>query len=184
LSAGPNRTPKCRGKSKAAEILNCPKEDTHSAQSVLSAPRAPEQGFIHRGTRMPEITPGLTHEMSMAVTPDRTAKHLATGTASVLSTPSMVWLVEHAAQVLAQMHLPAGQTTVGAEVSVRHLAPTPLGMRVTAKVRVDEVDGRRIVFSAEVFDEKEKVGEGRHVRVIVDEKHFAEKVAAKSPDRP
>jgi fluoroacetyl-CoA thioesterase len=129
---------------------------------------------------MQDLTVGLTREMSITVTPDRTAKHLETGSAAVLSTPSMVWLVEHAAQVLAQMHLPAGRTTVGAEVFVRHIAPTPLGMRVTARVRIESIDGRRIVFSAEVFDEKEKVGEGRHVRVIVDEKRFAEKVKGKT----
>jgi fluoroacetyl-CoA thioesterase len=129
---------------------------------------------------MPELTAGLTHEISITVTPDRTAKHLETGTAAVLSTPSIVWLVEHAAQVLAQNHLPDGQTTVGAEVFVRHLAPTPLGMRVTAKVRIEEVDGRRITFSAEVFDEQEKVGEGRHVRVIIDQKRFMEKVKGKT----
>jgi fluoroacetyl-CoA thioesterase len=129
---------------------------------------------------MPGLMKGMTHELSMTVTPERTAKHLETGSAAVLSTPSMVWLVEHAAQVLAQMHLPTGQTTVGAEIFVRHLAPTPLGMAVRAAVRIDELDGRRIVFSAEVFDEKEKVGEGRHVRVIVDEKRFGEKVKGKS----
>ncbi|MBN1440990.1 MAG: thioesterase family protein [Anaerolineales bacterium] len=129
---------------------------------------------------MPELKAGLTHEIAMTVTSDRTAKHLETGDASVLSTPSMVWLVEHAAQVLAQMHLPEGQTTVGAEVAVRHLAPTPLGMRVTAKVRIEEVNGRKILFSAEVTDEKEKVGEGRHVRVIVDQKRFMEKVKEKT----
>jgi|PlaIllAssembly_1097288.scaffolds.fasta_scaffold2589456_1 uncharacterized protein (TIGR00369 family) len=134
---------------------------------------------------MHSLRSGLTHEMSMDVTTDRTAKHLETGSAAVLSTPSMVWLLEHAAQVLAQLHLPAGQTTVGAEVSVRHLAPTPMGMKVRAVVRIEELDGRRIVFSAEVFDEKEKVGEGRHVRVIVDEKRFAEKVKGKtSPPLP
>jgi fluoroacetyl-CoA thioesterase len=129
---------------------------------------------------MPTLAVGMTHEISMTVTPDRTAKHLETGTVAVLSTPSMVWLVEHAAQVLAQMHLPEGQTTVGAEVFVRHLAPTPLGMQVTAKVRIDEWEGRKIVFSAEVHDEKEKVGEGRHVRVIVDQKRFMEKVKGKT----
>jgi fluoroacetyl-CoA thioesterase len=133
---------------------------------------------------MEPITAGLTHEISIPVTRDRTAKHLETGAAAVFSTPSMVWLVEHAAQVLAQMHLPEGQSTVGAEVFVRHLAPTPLGMTVKARVRIDEVDGRRIVFSAEVFDEKEKVGEGRHVRVIIDHKKFMEKVLAKSPAGP
>jgi fluoroacetyl-CoA thioesterase len=129
---------------------------------------------------MSELLEGMTHELSMTVTLERTAKHLETGSAAVLSTPSMVWLVEHAAQVLAQMHLPPGQTTVGAEIFVRHLAPTPLGMTVRAAVQIDELDGRRIVFSAEVFDEKEKVGEGRHVRVIVDEKRFGEKVKGKT----
>lgn len=129
---------------------------------------------------MPELSVGSTYEMTMTVTPERTAKHLETGSASVLSTPSMVWLVEHAAQVFAQAHLPPGRTTVGAEVSVRHLAPTPLGMTVRAVVRVEELDGRRIVFSAAVFDEQEQVGEGRHVRVIVDEKRFGEKVKGKS----
>jgi fluoroacetyl-CoA thioesterase len=129
---------------------------------------------------MQSLAAGLTHEMSMTVTPDRTAKHLGTGTAAVLSTPSIVWLVEHAAQVLAQNHLPDGQTTVGAEVFVRHLAPTPLGMQVTAKVRIDAVDGRRITFTAEVFDEKEKVADGRHVRVIIDPKRFMDKVKGKT----
>jgi fluoroacetyl-CoA thioesterase len=129
---------------------------------------------------MEPLTAGLSQELSIVVTPDRTAKHLETGSASVLSTPSMVWLVEHNAQTLAQEHLPEGQTTVGVEVFVRHLAPTPLGMKVTARVRIEEVDGRRIVFSAEIFDEKEKVGEGRHVRVIVDQARFLEKVKGKT----
>jgi fluoroacetyl-CoA thioesterase len=128
---------------------------------------------------MQPLAVGLVQEMSLLVTPDRTAKHLETGSASVLSTPSMVGLVEHNAQVLAQKHLPEGQTTVGAEILIRHLAPTPVGMKVTARVRIEEVDGRRIVFSAEVFDEREKVGEGRHVRVIVDQARFMEKVKGK-----
>jgi fluoroacetyl-CoA thioesterase len=134
---------------------------------------------LRKGAIMQPLAVGLSQEMSLIVTPDRTAKHLETGSASVLSTPSMVWLVEHNAQVLAQKHLPEGQTTVGAEILVRHLAPTPLGMKVTARVRIDEFDGRRIVFSAEVFDDKEKVGEGRHVRVIVDHARFMEKVKGK-----
>jgi predicted thioesterase len=140
-------------------------------------------GKKRSGLNMQGLSVGSTHEMSMTVTPNDTAKHLETGSASVLSTPSMVRLVEHAAQVFAQMHLPPGQTTVGAEVLVRHLAPTPLGMKVTVTVRVEQFDGRRIVFAAEVFDEMEKVGEGRHVRVIVDEKRFMDKVAAKRPVR-
>jgi fluoroacetyl-CoA thioesterase len=133
------------------------------------------------GAAMQPLVTGLSQELSIVVTPDRTAKHLGTGSASVLSTPSMVWLVEHNAQTLAQKHLPEGQTTVGAEIFVRHLAPTPLGMKVTSRVRIEEIDGRRIVFSAEIFDETEKVGEGRHVRVIVDSTRFMEKVQRKKP---
>ncbi len=132
---------------------------------------------------MQPLAVGLTQEFSIVVTPDRTASHLETGSVSVLSTPSMVWLVEHNAQTLAQKHLPEGKTTVGAEVLIRHLAPTPLGMKVTARVRIEEIDGRRIVFSAEVFDEVEQVGEGRHVRVIVDHARFMDKVKEKKPDR-
>jgi fluoroacetyl-CoA thioesterase len=130
---------------------------------------------------MQPLAVGLTQELSIVVTPDRTANHLGTGPAAVFSTPSMVWLVEHNAQILAQEHLPEGQTTVGAEIQLRHLAPTPLGMKVTARVRIEELDGRRIVFSAEVVDEKEKVGEGRHVRVIVDHERFMKKVKEKKP---
>jgi predicted thioesterase len=129
---------------------------------------------------MEPLATGLSQELTIVVTPERTASHLETGTASVLSTPSMVWLVEHDAQTLAQEHLPGGQTTVGAEIFIRHLAPTPLGMKVTARVRIEEIEGRRIVFSAEVFDEKEKVGEGRHVRVIVDQARFMKKVKGKT----
>jgi fluoroacetyl-CoA thioesterase len=125
------------------------------------------------------LEPGLTHEISVPVTPERTAQHLALGGSSVFSTPTMVWLVEHAAQELAQMHLPAGRTTVGAEVSVRHLAPTPPGMTVTARVKLTAREGRRLTFTAEVFDEKEKVGEGRHVRVIVDHARFLEQAKEK-----
>jgi fluoroacetyl-CoA thioesterase len=123
---------------------------------------------------------GLSHEITVPITPELTAKHLALGDSAVFSTPSMVWLVEHAAQLLAQMHLPPGQTTVGLEVFVRHLAPTPLGMNVTARVTIAAIEGRRVTFTAEVFDRKEKVGEGRHVRVIVEHARFMEKAKGKT----
>jgi fluoroacetyl-CoA thioesterase len=129
---------------------------------------------------MPPLAVGLLHQMAIPVTPERTAKHLDLGGESVFSTPSMVWLIEHAAQVLAQMHLPPGQTTVGSEIFVRHLAPTPIGMKVTVRVRIEAIDGRRITFSAEVFDEMEKIGEGRHVRVIIDHVRFIKKVKEKT----
>jgi fluoroacetyl-CoA thioesterase len=122
---------------------------------------------------------GLTHSITIPVTAELTARHLNLGSASVFSTPSMVWLVEHTAQALAQMHLPAGQTTVGSEIYIKHLAPTPLGMNVTARVAITAIDGRRLTFAAEVFDEKEKVGEGRHVRVIVDHSRFMAKSEGK-----
>jgi predicted thioesterase len=73
----------------------------------------------------------------------------------------------------------AGQTSVGIQVSIAHLAATPIGMRVRAQAQVTAVDGRRVSFQVEAWDEKEKIGEGMHVRAIIDEKKFMDKVKQK-----
>jgi fluoroacetyl-CoA thioesterase len=76
--------------------------------------------------------------------------------------------------------LEPGQTTVGMLVNIKHLAATPLDMKVTATARLKEVDGRRLVFDVEAYDEREKIGEGRHERFIVDLQRFLERTRAKS----
>jgi predicted thioesterase len=81
---------------------------------------------------------------------------------------------------LVQPLLAEGETTVGVEVTLRHLAATPLGMRVRAHVVLESIDGRFLTFSAQVFDEKEKVGEGTHKRAIIRSQHFMARVREKS----
>lgn len=97
----------------------------------------------------------------------------------VLATPSMVWLLEDAAARVLQSYLEANQATVGSRVEVRHLAPTPKGMRVRATATVGEVDGRRVTFEVLIEDEIERVGEAFHERVIIDLDRFTERVRKK-----
>lgn len=76
-------------------------------------------------------------------------------------------------------HLPAGKTSVGAGIDVRHLAATPVGMKVCARAELVEVDGRRLVFSVTARDEVETIGEAIHTRFIMDEALFVAKTDAK-----
>ena len=75
--------------------------------------------------------------------------------------------------------LPTGYKTVGILVNVRHLAATPMGMKVRVRAELAEVDGRRLVFRVEAHDELEKVGEGEHDRMIIDVEKFGERVRKK-----
>jgi predicted thioesterase len=128
---------------------------------------------------MTDIAPGLVGERQVVVTEDLTARHLGSGKVAVLATPAMIMLMEQAALAAVDPLLPAGQQTVGVRVEVRHLAATPQGMAVRVRAELREVDGRRLTFSVEAFDEKEKVGEGRHERMIISLDRFRQKLQAK-----
>jgi len=130
-------------------------------------------------SRMVELHPGLTAEKSLVVTPAVTARHLGSGEAAVFATPAMVALIEGAAVALVAPALPAGQQSVGTMIQVRHLAATPIGARVTAKVTLTAIEGRRLTFAVEAYDEWEKIGEGTHERFIIDIDRFTERVARK-----
>ena len=121
-----------------------------------------------------QLQVGLTFEKTLTVTEGLTAGQLHRRGIYVLSTPEMIRLVEHCALEGVQPFLQSNQNTVGTRVDVRHLAATPMGMQVTARCTLVEIDRRRLVFQAEVHDELEKVGEGTHERFIVDaEKQLA-----------
>lgn len=111
---------------------------------------------------------GLSFERTIIVDESHAARHLAGKGIRVLSTPEMVRLMEECALNGVLPYLQPEQNTVGTRVEMRHLAPTPMGMRVTARCTLVEMDRRRLVFRAEVFDELEKVGEGMNERFIVD----------------
>jgi len=129
---------------------------------------------------MPErIAPGLSAESEMMVGPANTARHLGSGGVEVLATPELVRLMERAAVAAVDPCLPPGAATVGARIDVEHLAPTPVGMRVTARAELVIVEGRRLTFTVEARDECEVVGRARHERVIIDLERFAQRLAAK-----
>lgn len=125
------------------------------------------------------LIPGLRAEARLVVREEDTAQHLGSGNVAVLATPKTIALMESASVKAVDHLLPPGQSTVGSEIRVRHLAATPQGMEVTAHSELVEVEGRRLTFKVEAFDEREKVGEGTHIRFIVDLDRFREKVEAK-----
>jgi predicted thioesterase len=110
---------------------------------------------------------GTTHEITRTVTPDLTADALGNKGVMVFATPCVLMLIENACSELLAPHLPAGAATVGTVVEMKHLAATPAGMQVRAKATLLETDGRRYVFSVEVWDAKEKVAESRHERFLI-----------------
>lgn len=126
-----------------------------------------------------ELKPGLVGEAEAIVTDQLTAASAGSGLVPVFATPWMIALMEHASANAIQKFYGDGQTSVGIQVSISHLAATPIGMRVQARAQVTAVDGRRVSFHVEAWDEKEKIGEGTHVRAIIDEKKFMERVMQK-----
>ncbi len=128
---------------------------------------------------MDTIQPGLVGEQETTVTTALTARHLGSGGIDVYATPAMIALMEAAAVAAIDPHLPEEQASVGAAITVRHLAATPLGQRVRARAEVTGVDGRQITLTVQAWDERELIGEGTHTRFIIDVGRFLEKVQAK-----
>jgi fluoroacetyl-CoA thioesterase len=111
------------------------------------------------------LKPGMTAEVTVVVDDSLVVKHM--GGDGVLSTPSMISLMERAGIQAVQAALPPDHTTVGFEVNVKHFAATPKGKKVTARAELLEIDGRKLRFKVEAHDEDKKVGDGTHRRAIV-----------------
>jgi predicted thioesterase len=111
------------------------------------------------------LAPGLKAEIATVVDDKLVVKHM--GGEGVLSTPSMIGLMERAAIQAVQANLPEGHTTVGFEVNVKHFGATPKGNTVTVIAELLEIDGRKLRFKVEARDEDKKVGEGTHRRAII-----------------
>lgn len=122
---------------------------------------------------------GLTGEMSTVVVDGLTARHLGSGGVDVYATPAMISLMEGAAVNAIDPMLPEGQSSVGIEIHVKHLAATPKGQKVRAKVEVIDVDRRKVTFKIQAWDEVELIGEGEHIRFIIDEDRYYERLKQK-----
>ena len=106
----------------------------------------------------------MSGEARRVVREQDTAAKLGSGLASAYSTPSMVALMENASVAAIAPEMSVGQTSVGIEISVKHVAPTPVGMHVRARAVLLKIDGSRVKFKLEAWDDKERIGEGVHTR--------------------
>lgn len=126
-----------------------------------------------------DIKPGLAGDIEITVAEEHTAPHVGSGQVRVLATPVMVNLIEAAALKAAEPFVPPGHQTVGILLNVRHLAATPVGMKVTAHAEVIRVEGRVITFRVWADDEVEPIGIGEHQRVIINLDKFDQRMGAK-----
>ncbi|MDX9871829.1 MAG: thioesterase family protein [Clostridia bacterium] len=126
------------------------------------------------------LKPGLFYELTEMVTEDHTAIKLGSGTVKVYATPAMIALMEKASWKCVDPYLTEGQVTVGTNLEVKHLTATPVGMKVRARAELRAVEGKRLEFFVQAFDEKEKIGEGIHERYIVNQDKFMARTEEKN----
>jgi len=125
------------------------------------------------------LHPGLNGHIEIVVGDEHTAPHVGSGRVRVLATPIMVNMMEAAALQAVEGLLPAGHQTVGTHLDITHVAATPVGMRVRAHAELTKVDKRTLTFSVHAEDEKERIGEGLHERIIIDLERFDARMQAK-----
>lgn len=126
-----------------------------------------------------DLHPGMTAEKSILVEAAHSAAQLGSGNVEVYATPSMVLHMEETALEAVDPHVGPGKATVGAFIGVKHLAPTPLGMKVRIRAELVKVEGRTLGFLVQAWDDVEKIGEAEHTRVVIDLDRFRSKLDAK-----
>ena len=126
------------------------------------------------------IKPGMSLETTFQVEAQHSAAHIGSGSLRVLATPVMIAFMESTSHRLLAQRLPAGYSSVGMLVNIRHLAPTPLGSSVRVLSEVLEVDGLRVTFSVQAWDQSEPIGDGQHQRMVIEEARFLRRIEAKS----
>ena len=122
---------------------------------------------------------GIKGLKEITVTKELTAISVGSGELEVYATPAMIALMEGTASESVKAELEEGQGSVGTSIAIKHLAATPVGMRVRCESELVDVDGRRLVFNLVVYDEKDKIGEGTHERFIISNEKFQNKTNSK-----
>jgi len=129
------------------------------------------------------LTVGLIGNASIKVGDAQTAPEIGSGKVAVLATPVMINMMEGAALDAIERLLPPGHQSLGTHLNVGHYAATPVGMTLRATAEVTKVDGRTVEFRVEAFDDKERVGDGTHTRVVVNVERFDARVQRKLTDQ-
>ena len=130
-----------------------------------------------------KLKPGLEGHAEIVVGDEHTAPRIGSGRVRVLATPVMINLMEAAALDAVENLIPAGHQSLGTRLDVRHIAATPVGMRVRATAKLLAVDGRTLEFRVEAHDEKDLIGDGGHTRLVVNVARFDQRVQAKLTPR-
>jgi predicted thioesterase len=125
------------------------------------------------------LRPGLEGHAELVVGEEHTAPRIGSGRVRVLATPVMINLMEAAALDAAENLIPAGHQSLGIHLDVRHIAATPVGMRVRATSRLVSVEGRTLGFEVVARDERDVIGDGTHQRIVVNVERFDQRVQAK-----
>jgi predicted thioesterase len=128
---------------------------------------------------MDSIRPGVVGRAQLVVGEEHTAPRVGSGKVHVLATPVMINLIEAAALAAIEHLLPPGHQSLGTRLDVRHIAATPVGMKIFASATVESVSGRTVTFRVEARDEKELIGDGLHERVVVNVAKFDARVQKK-----
>jgi predicted thioesterase len=126
------------------------------------------------------LKPGSVGRSELLVGEEHTAPRVGSGLVHVLATPVMINLFEAAALDAVDQHLPAGYQSLGTVLNVRHIAATPVGMKVFAEARIVRIENRTVFLEVNARDEKELIGDGLHERVVVNVEKFSVRVAKKS----
>lgn len=126
-----------------------------------------------------DIAPGMSGSAELVVGEEHTAPSIGSGKVRVLATPVMINLIEAAALAAVEHLLPAGYQSLGTHLDVRHIAATPVGMKVTATAVVEGFLERTISFRVEARDEIDLIGDGKHERVVVNVAKFDQRVQRK-----
>jgi predicted thioesterase len=130
-------------------------------------------------TELPRLMPGLKGKASIKVGEEQTAPRVGSGRVRVLATPVMINMMEAAALDAIERLLPEGHQSLGTHLNVGHYAATPVGMTLRATAEVTRVEGRNVEFRVEAFDDKERIGDGTHSRVVVNVERFDRRIQKK-----
>lgn len=125
------------------------------------------------------ITTSIAREENFLVEEQHTAYHIGSGDEKVLGTPWMISFMERVSNRLIATHLPEGLMSVGIHVDVKHLAATPMKAEIRVRAEVLEVVKNRVKLSIEAWDNQDKIGDGTHLRAVVDKTNFMERVLSK-----
>jgi len=127
------------------------------------------------------LRPGHAGHAELTVGELHTAPRVGSGHVHVLATPVMINLFEAAALEALDRHLPPGYQSLGTVLNVRHIAATPVGMKVVAEAKITRIDGRTVYFEVTARDQEELIGDGTHERVVVNVEKFRQRVKRKLP---